>query len=297
MKTTRRNFLHLTGTAAIGSLVLPQSFCTSPAHISDGNKLKEFGLQLYTLRDDLPRDTNGILKQVASFGYKHIESYEGPTGMFWGMKNTGFKKFMDDLGMSLISSHCDITKDFEKKVDDAAAIGMKYLIYNWPSKQHSLDEYREMAATFNKCGERCKKAGIRFANHNYDSSFYKVDGIYPQDLLMRETDHELVYHQMDIYWVTITGQNPADWFNRYPGRYKLCHIKDRTKGSTKRDDTCNIGKGSIDFPGILASAQKSGMDYFIVEQEHYSNGTPIIAVKENAEYLKKMRLRTEDANG
>lgn len=291
MKTNRRNFLQMTGSLALGSVLLPPEFYIQGETAPDCRRVKEFGLQLYTLRDDLPVNPRGVLSQVASFGYKQIESYEGPLGMFWGMSNKDFKMYLDDLGIKIISSHCDITKDFERKVDAAAAIGMKYLVYNWPSQQHTLDEYRKMAATFNQCGTICKKAGIRFANHNYDSSFVRVDGVYPHDILMQETDPGLVDYQMDIYWLVIAGQEPAPWFKKYKDRFRLCHIKDRVKGSTKREDTCDIGKGSIDFPAILHAAKKNGMEYFIVEQEHYPTGSPLEAVKANAEYMKKMRLK------
>ena len=125
MSYQRREFLKLS--SGFASAIAFSSVTGKPgltdSFFEGTKKLKAFGLQLYSLRDVLPNDPKGILKQVASFGYKQIESYEGPKGMFWGMSNTEFKKYMDDLGMTIISSHCDTTKDFEKKVADAAAIG------------------------------------------------------------------------------------------------------------------------------------------------------------------------------
>ena len=111
----------------MGSILLPSCAVKTTAPAIDmapgaGADLSRFGLQLYTLRDDMPKDPSAVLKQVASFGYKQIESYEGAKGMFWGMGNTGFKKYMDDLGMTIVASHCDISKDFQKKAADAAAI-------------------------------------------------------------------------------------------------------------------------------------------------------------------------------
>ena len=298
MNNNRRKFLQLTGSVALGSLLVPRELHTLQAATSsafsglDGKRIKEFGLQLYSLRDDLPADPRGVLAKMASFGYKQVESYEGPSGMFWGMGNKDFKKYMDDLGMKVVSSHCDITKNFEEKVEAAAAIGMKYLIYNWPFQQHTLDDYRKMAATFNQCGMICKKAGIRFANHNYDSSFKLVEGVFPHDILMQETDPELVDYQLDIYWLVISGQEPSTWLKKYKNRFRLCHIKDRVKGSTIREDTCDIGKGSIDFSTILHTAKKNGMEYYIVEQEHYPYGSPLEAVEANAEYMKNLQLRS-----
>src|SRR5688500_15090519 len=112
---------------------------TAATNATTSAALQTFGLQLYTLRDDLPKDPKGILKQVSAFGYKQIESYEGKDGMFWGMSNTDFKKYMDELGMTIVSSHCDINKDFEKKAAEAAAIGMKYLICPYKGPQKKLD--------------------------------------------------------------------------------------------------------------------------------------------------------------
>lgn len=258
-------------------------------------RLKTFGLQLYTVRDAFEKDPRGTLKQVAAMGYKQVEGYERAPGIFWGMTNLEFKKYMDELGMSFISSHCEIDNDliaigFEKKADEAAAIGMKYLIYNWPFSQQPMDEYKRKADLFNKCGEVCKKAGIRFAYHNYESSFQLVDGVYPHDLLMKETDASLVDHQMDIYWVVSAGQDPETWLKKYPNRFRLCHIKDRVKGTTKKEDTCDLGTGSIDFPKILKTARKNGMEYFIAEQEHYPNSTPMQSAEVGAEYMRGLKI-------
>ncbi|MBI5857227.1 MAG: sugar phosphate isomerase/epimerase [Sphingobacteriales bacterium] len=287
MSLTRKKFIQLSGTLA-GSLVLSPSLKHFPGN--EEGKLKTFGLQLYTIRDIFEKDPKAALKQIATFGYKQIEGYERAGGIFWGMKNTEFKKYTDDLGMSFISSHCDIEKEFERKANEAAEVDMKYLIYNWPYSQQTMDEYKKKAALFNKCGETCKKAGIRFAYHNYESSFQLVDGVYPHDVLMKETDSSLVDHQMDIYWVVAAGQDPEEWFKKYPNRFRLCHIKDRVKGTTKREDTCDLGTGSIDFSKILKTAKQNGMKYYIAEQEHYPNSTPLKSAEADAEYIRRLRI-------
>ncbi len=254
---------------------------------------KNFGLQLYTLRDVLPKDPVNILTQVASFGYKEIESYEGDKGMFWGMKNTEFKKLMDDLGMKIVASHCDIEKDFEKKAEEAAAVGMQYLLCAWLGPQKSLDDYKRAADTFNKRGETCRKHGLRFAYHNHDYSFKKLDDQYPQDLMMQQTDKELVDYEMDIYWVVTAGEDPLQWFDRYPGRFTLSHIKDRKKNVplSQGDASTILGTGSIDFNTILSKAKEKGMKHFLVEQELYEGTTPMGAVQANADYLKKLEIK------
>ena len=288
MNYNRKQFLQISGAAA-GAMVLSPVVAD---FLPDDNarKIKTFGLQLYTLRDVLLNNPKDILKQVASFGYKQIESYEGPNGMFWGMSNTDFKKLMDDLSMTIISSHCDINKDFEKKVDDAAAIGMKSLICPSVDAQKTIDDYKKLAAEFNQCGEICKKAGIKFAYHNHDHDFKLLEGRVAQDIYMEHTDPTLVEFEMDIYWVVTAGHDPETWLKKYPNRFRLCHIKDRVKGTTKREDSCDLGKGSIDFPKILKTARKNGMKYFIVEQEHYPNSTVMKSVDVDAEYMRRVRI-------
>ena len=136
MTYKRRDFLKtvsVLGTGVALSPVINMAGCKAAR--ASGKINDNFGLQLYTLRDVLPNDPKGVLTQVASFGYKQIESYEGAQGMFWGMTNTEFKKFMDDLGMKIVSSHVDINKDFDRKVAEAAAIGMNYLICPWLGPQ------------------------------------------------------------------------------------------------------------------------------------------------------------------
>ncbi len=260
--------------------------------IPAGTSLAAFGLQLYSLRDDLPKDPKGILKQVASFGYKQVESFEGKQGMFWGMSNTDFKKYMDELGLTIVSSHCDINKDFEKKAAQAGEIGMKYLICPYIGAQKTLDDYKKYAETFNKSGEICKKNGLRFAYHNHDYTFKLLEGKMPQDVLMENTNTELVDYQMDIYWVVTPGADPEAWLKKYPNRFRLCHVKDRIKGAKPEEleASCDVGTGSIDFAKVLKTASENGMQYYIVEQERYDNSTPLKSVETDANYLKKLLI-------
>jgi sugar phosphate isomerase/epimerase len=288
MNYKRRDFLKLTGGLALTGLAGKELLSSLPM---DTTKLKEFGLQLYTLRDDLAKgDAKEILKQVAAAGYKLIESYEGVKGMFWGMSNTEFKKYMDDLGMKIVSSHCDINKNFQEKVDQAAAIGMKYLICPWIDAPKSVDDCKKTADKFNECGTICKKAGIRFGYHNHDQDFKTVDGQVVEDIYMKNTDPSLVDFEMDIYWVVTAGQDPEAWLKKYSHRFRLCHIKDRKKGATERDASCDLGDGGINYKKILKIAKGNGMQYYIVEQERYDNTTPLKAMAVDAAYLKKFQF-------
>jgi sugar phosphate isomerase/epimerase len=287
MHQKRREFLQLAGTFASGvaftGVASQLTGCGSSSKLSGNNNT--FGLQLYSLRDDLPKDPKGILRQVASFGYKQLEGFEGPKGIYWGMTNTEFKSYMDELGMKMVSSHCNWKQNLEKKADEAAAIGMKYLMCPYLGAQKSLDLYKKAAEDFNKAGQICKQRGLKFAYHNHDYSFKQVEGQFPQDVMMQNSDKDLVDFEMDMYWVVAAGQSPKAWFDKYPGRFKLGHVKDRGG-----KETTTLGKGDIDYPSILKDAQKSGMEYFIVEQEQYAGTTPLAAAKDDADYMKRLKI-------
>ncbi|HEY5771820.1 MAG TPA: sugar phosphate isomerase/epimerase [Chitinophagaceae bacterium] len=285
----RNEFLKLSGGLALAGLVSKSGFAS---FAGEAAKLKNFGIQLWSVRDDLAKDPKGVLKQLASYGYKQIESFEGAKGMFWGMSNTEFKTEMDNLGMKIIASHCDINKDFEKKAADAAAIGMKYLICPYKGPQKDIDAFKKFADEFNQKGEVCKKNGIRFAYHNHDYSFVTMNGEMGQDVMMKNTDASLVDFELDMYWVVAAGQNIETWLKKYPKRFRLCHVKDRKKDAplTEKDASVVVGTGSINYPKILKTAKKYGMEYYIVEQEKWEGTTPMQAAQADAVYMKTLSI-------
>jgi sugar phosphate isomerase/epimerase len=244
-------------------------------------KKNKFGIQLWTVKEALAKDPLGVLKHLSNCGYKQIESFEGANGMFWGMKNTEFKKQLGDLEMNMIASHCDINKDFERKAGEASEIGMKYLICPHIGAQKSIDDYKRFGDQFNKCGEIANKNGIRFAYHNHDYSFKAMAGGMPQDVLMNATDANLVDFEMDIYWVVAAGADPIAYLKKYPNRFKLCHVKDLIKTPTGHE-SCILGKGTIDFKNILYIGAQNGLKFHIIEQESYTGTTELDCAKENA---------------
>jgi sugar phosphate isomerase/epimerase len=286
----RNEFLKLSGGLALAGLASKSGFASFAGE--EAGKLKNFGIQLWSVRDDLAKDPKGVLKQLSSYGYKQIESFEGGKGMFWGMSNTEFKAEMDKLGMKIISSHCDINKDFEKKAAEAAAIGMKYLICPYKGPQKDLDAFKKFADEFNQKGEICKKNGIRFAYHNHDYSFATLNGEMGQDVMMKNTDAGLVDFELDMYWVVAAGQDIETWLKKYPKRFRLCHVKDRKKGAplTDKDESVVVGTGSINYPKILKTAKKYGMEYYIVEQEKWEGTTPMQAAQADAVYMKTLSI-------
>lgn len=292
MQYNRRKFIKITGGVTTGFALSSLTGLSVFSSCEEAAKIKKIGIQLYTLRDVIGADPKTVLKNLSSFGYKQIESYEGEQGMFWGMGNTGFKKYMDDLGMSLVSSHCDISKYFEKKAAEAAAIGMKYLICPWKGPQKSLDDFKKFADEFNQKGEICKKNGIRFAYHNHDYTFKPLEGQLPQDILMNGTDASLVDFELDMYWVAAANEDIETWLKKYPNRFRLCHVKDRSKtpGADNGKNSVDLGTGALNWSKILKTARSNGMEYFIVEQEAYPNGSSTEAAKTDATYMKNLKI-------
>lgn len=293
MPYTRKEFLKtatlgLAVTAVTGKLLA----CKSSSALSNSAKTRDFGLQLWTIKDAMYKDPRGTLKQVATMGYKQIESFEGDKGIFWGMKNTEFKKLMDDLGMKIISSHCDIDKDFDRKVGEAAEIGMKYLIDPWYGPQKNIDLFKKAADKFNERGATCKRSGLRFGYHNHDYPFVPIDGQLPMDVMIQYSNPDLVDFEMDIYWVVTGGQDPEKWFEKYPNRFRLCHVKDRKKNISlaDKDASCVVGQGEIDFPKILKTGKRKGLEYYIIEQEHFDGITTLEAAKADADYMKNLKI-------
>jgi sugar phosphate isomerase/epimerase len=285
MSNSRRSFLRNT---ALASLALSTPF--NKELFAMAQKKNKFGIQLWTVKQALAKDPLGVLKHLSNCGYKQIESFEGANGMFWGMKNTEFKKQLGDLEMNMIASHCDINKDFERKAGEASEIGMKYLICPHIGAQKSIDDYKRFADQFNKCGEIANKNGIRFAYHNHDYSFKAMAGGMPQDVLMNATDANLVDFEMDIYWVVAAGADPIAYLKKYPNRFKLCHVKDLIKTPTGHE-SCILGKGTIDFKNILYIGAQNGLKFHIIEQESYTGTTELDCVKENAIALNNLDWR------
>ena len=283
MQNSRRDFLRNTALAGLAMSVPFKKELFAMA-----NQQNAFGIQLWTVKEALAKDPLAVLKHLSASGYKQIESFEGDKGIFWGMKNTAFKKTMDDLGMKIVSAHCDNTKDFERKAAEAGEIGMKYLICPYKGPQKSIDQFKRFADEFNACGEVAKKHGIRFAYHNHDYSFVPMDGVVPQDVMMNLTNPATVDFEMDMYWTVAAGVDPIAYMKKFPNRFKLVHVKDLVKLPKGEHESCVIGKGTIDYKALLPQANKQGVQYYIVEQEAYTGTNELDAAKADAAYMKTL---------
>ncbi|MEC4003746.1 sugar phosphate isomerase/epimerase [Flavobacterium sp. SUN052] len=283
----RRKFITRTAQATALLAVLPNIACASTTNGS--GIFNEFGIQLWTLRDIIYANPQKTIAEVGKMGFTQIESFEGEKGIFWGMKPAEFKSFLDGEGLKLISSHCNWQIDLARKADEVASVGGKYLMCPWLGPQKSIDDFKSYADKFNKAGEICKKAGIKFAYHNHDYSFKELDGQIPQQVMMDLTDANLVDFEMDMYWVVTAGINPIEYMTKYKNRFQLCHIKDRIKDAKEPFASCTLGEGSIDYAKILKEAKALNMKYFIYEQEKYDDKGVLFDAEQSAAYLKKLK--------
>jgi sugar phosphate isomerase/epimerase len=278
----RREFIQTSSAAAV-------SLITLPSFMDVSKRKNSIGLQLYTLKDVIPQDPKGVLKKVAEFGYKEIETYSYKDGKIFGMAFTDFGKYCSDLGMKVVSGHygMDLLRgDWERSVADAKAIGQQYICVPWLNDTDRAPEtIKSVCAEINKAGEICNKYGIRLGYHNHDFEFKDVNGQPMYDIMLSELDPKYVGQEMDIYWVVYAGYDPLKYFEKYPGRFEQWHVKDMDKEDRKHNT--EVGSGSIDFKAIFAKAKQSGMKHFYVEQEYFK-GASLDSVKTGIDYLKKI---------
>lgn len=258
---------------------------------------KNIGLQLYTLRDQLPKDLEGTLKKVADLGYKEVETFGYSDGKFFGKSPKEFKAILSGLGLKAVSGHYlagvqmpnmkgTLKNDWERAVADAAELGQKYMMcaYLFPDERKKLDDYKGYAELFNKAGEVCKKHGIQFGYHNHDFEFMSLEGQMPYDILL-STDKKLVQMELDLYWVVYAGKDPVELFKQNPGRFPLLHFKDVAK--TEKREFAEVGTGSIDFQRILNNSKLAGMKHFFVEQD-VCKRPPLESIAISIENVKKL---------
>lgn len=290
--TTRRSFLKSSAVYSAGLLIAPSLLNYNHKYI---------GLQLYTVRDAMQSDPSATLARVSKLGYNSVEgaTYTG-TQKFYGMEAAEFSRLLKRNGLIMPSSHYrlgdekmngempkgTIMQDWGKAVDDAAMVGIKYMVcaYLSEAERGGTDRYKHIAEQFNKAGETCKKSGIQLCYHNHDFEFKKEDGKFMYEVLLENTDKNLVKMEMDLYWVNKAGQDPIALINQHPGRFPLWHVKDMDK--TPEHSFTEVGNGSIDFKKIFKYADKAGLQYFFVEQDK-TPGDPFNSITQSISYIKK----------
>jgi len=277
---TRRDFLKKTGTFAAGSMLLP-SFAKTTKSIDN------IGVQLYSVRKEMLADAKGTLKQLSKIGVKQIESAGSEKGYYYGLKPKEMKDICNDLGMTLNSGHVHLDDKWQQTMEDALTAGQQYLICSsMPTSGQTVDNYKKTAAAFNKAGDDCQKMNIKFGYHNHDYEFEKENGQVLYDVLLNDTNPNLVYMELDLGWVVTTGNDPLAYFKKYPGRFPLWHLKDM---DLQKKQSVEFGKGGLPILEILKHSGQSGMKYFYVEQEEYEHNA-MQSLKEDMDYLAKLKL-------
>ncbi len=296
----RRSFLQTSALAGT-ALFLSNSLLAN----NKANK-KNIGIQLYSVRDEMKKDPLDTLKKVAAMGYKNVEHANYVNGKFYGYEPKEFRKIIDDLGLLMPSGHTvmngshfdtaknDFTDVWKKTVEDAALMGQKYVISPWldVSLRKNFDDCKRFMEVFNKSGELCKKSGMKFGYHNHDFEFsLRLTSVKVYDIIMENTDPNLVAQQLDIGNMYNGGGRAVDLLKQYPGRFELMHVKDEIKGEKEAYESTILGTGIIGVADVLKLAAKSGgTTEYIIEQESYQGKSPLESMKMDLDWIKMAKF-------
>jgi sugar phosphate isomerase/epimerase len=266
------------------------------------------GLQLYSVRDLLPKDYEGTLKQLSAIGYREVEA-----AGFFGRNAGDVKQLMTQAGLRCVSAHYsypDLAPHLDEVIQFGKTLGLKYIICSSPGVPDgsaakgadgkvnrdamTLADWRWNAEQFNRIGERVNSAEIRFGYHNHTGEFRTQDGIVLYDEVLRLTDPAKVTMELDCGWMIVGGKNPVDYLERYPTRFSLLHLKDfKMSGKSGSDKepppSAELGQGSIDYRPIFAAAKKAAIKHAFIEQEQYDM-PPMEALKIDAEYFQALTV-------
>jgi sugar phosphate isomerase/epimerase len=288
----RRTFLETAATISAATL-----FSSRFGWAAGEHKINKVAVQLYTVRDLMKDDFEGTIAKVAQIGYKEVEfaGYSGRTAQ-------QVKDILTKNGLTAPSTHVqydELDDKFPSVIEFSKTVGMSYIICPWIPEdvRKSPDIWKQASEKFNKCGEQTKKAGMQFGYHNHWFEFLPIDGKLPYDELLKDCDASLVKMEMDLCWIIAAGGEPVKYFEKYPGRFPLVHVKDlKTKpdvtsgGAQNYGDTVDlteVGSGIIDWKKIFAHSQQAGIKHYIVEHDHPKQ--PIESITKSYQYLSNLR--------
>lgn len=291
---TRRDFLKTSGAfgaAAIAASVLPRAAWANPMGLP-------IGIQLYTVRGVIGANPAATLKQLYDIGYREVET--AGTGKATAAE---FGKMIKDAGLKCPSAHLELNADLGKAFAQAHALGATYatssILFASPKMSDGpmgLERFKKLAAEMNSIGKQAKAAGLRYAYHNHNPEFEKMpDGSYGYDVLLKETDPETVFFEIDCGWMTVAGASPAAYMKKYPTRFKMLHIKDFKPIShptislgAGRPTGIELGAGFIDYKPIFAQGRKIGIEHVFAEQEGPYTKPEMVSAKIDYDYLHSM---------
>ncbi len=283
--TSRRSFLKATGVVA--------AFAAASRLEAERLRLP-IGLQLYSVRDQLPKDFAGTLAQLRSAGYTVVEA-----AGYYDRSAADFRHAMDVAGLRCVSTHHPLNvleTQLDQWLDYGHTIGLEYIVCSSSGGMHrdpaakgppTLDDWRWIAGELNRIGEKVKTAGMTLGVHNHVPEFAVIDGVLVYDELLRLTDPKLVAFEMDCGWVYAAGHNPIDYLSKTPERFPLMHVKDMIPGANGQLHSTEMGRGKIDYAPILRAA--TGLKQYFIEQEEFDID-PMQALRIDAEYLRNLRV-------
>jgi sugar phosphate isomerase/epimerase len=285
---TRRNFIINASLATTAVLALPSLAFTMDK--------KEIGLQLYTLRDELPKNVKATLEKVAAAGFTTVETYGySIKDQFWGFSPIELKRILDINGLKAVSGHYNLggfladgnTTELKAAIKAAKILKSEYLTVPWVDEpfRKNINDYKVLAKRLNDAAKIGADSGLKLAYHNHDFEFQKHDGITGYEILLSETDKNLVYFELDLYWAIHSGNDPVILFNQNPGRFKMWHVKDIDKINSALNS--EVGSGTIDFKTIFHQVKQSGMKHFFVQQENNYNTNPFESIKRSCDFIVK----------
>ena len=298
MNPTRRTFLRNTALTIAGTALLknPLTAATRKGELT--------GLQLYSVRDDMHKQPFETLQQLSKMGYRYVEHANYVDRKFYGWKASEFRKVLDSLGLQMPSGHTvmkfehwdtakkDFTDEWKYTVEDAAVCGQKYVISPWmeEEKRKNYDDLKKFLELFNKSGELCKRSGLRFGYHNHHFEFMEsVNGRNLYDIILTETDPQLVIQQLDIGNMLNGGAKALTIMKKYPGRFLSMHVKDEILSNQPGEEeyiSTVLGVGIVPVKEIIDLGRKWGTKDFIIEQESYQGKQPLDTVREDLAVMK-----------
>jgi sugar phosphate isomerase/epimerase len=269
--------------------------------LAQSNRIERLGMQLYTVRDAMAKDFDGTLARVAALGYKEVE-FAG----YFDKTPQQVKAALVKHGLTSPSTHVgyDLLGDrFPGVIEASRVIGHRFIVNPWidESIRNQPGAWKRAADTFNRAGAASRQAGIQFAYHNHHFEFVPVEGRMPYELLLETCDPALVKMELDLCWAAAAGQDPVQWFDKYPGRFPLVHVKglkklplDAAKWTaappieTLLPDVTEVGPGPIDWARIFSHAKTAGIEHYFVE--HDQPAAPFDSLATSAKYLESLRF-------
>jgi sugar phosphate isomerase/epimerase len=252
----------------------PAVHSVDPAHI---------GIQLFTVRDIMATDPQGTLNALGRIGYATV----GVSGLY-GNSPDAFRSFMDNAGLRAVLTHTSwdaMSANVQRELEIARILGVRYVVVpSLPDSMRNVAGYQRAAAAFGQWGQDCRSAGMKFLYHNHNVDFIKAGGQVLYDILLTETDQRFVNFELDLYWIVAGGYDPVPYFERFPGRFPVFHVKDRAANGSFED----LGRGTIDFPRIFARYAQSGIREYVVE--HDQPPVALVTATRGHDYLVNVRF-------